>query len=69
MSTLLAVQHSQKAGASVYITIPLDTIDKRGFSHHMGSCSLAATTSQGPVAASAASALLAAHPRTKETQA
>lgn len=72
MSTLVAVQRSQKAGAAAYITIlalPLDTVDRSGFSHHMGSRSLPAATSQGPVAASTASALLAAHPRTKETQA
>lgn len=71
-STVLAVQRSQKAGAADYITIlaiPLDTIDRSGFSHHVGSRSLPATTSQGPVAASTPSALLAAHPRTKETQA
>lgn len=66
-STLLAMP-SQKAGVSLNVTIPLDTIDKSGFSHHKGSHSLPATNSQGPVAASSASALLAAHRRTKETQ-
>lgn len=59
---------SQKAGVSLNATIPLDTIDIRGFSHHKGSHSLPATTSQGPAVASSASALLAAHHRTKETQ-
>lgn len=67
MSTLLAMP-SQKAGVSLNVTIPLDTIDISGFSHHRGSHSLPTTTSQGPAVASSASALLAAHHRTKETQ-
>lgn len=67
MSTLLAMP-SQKAGVSLNIIVPLDTIDKSGFSHHKGFHSLPVTTSQGPVVASSASALLAAHHRTKETQ-
>lgn len=65
-STLLAMP-SQKAGVNLNVTIPLDAIDRNGFSHHAGSHSLPATTSQGPVVASTASALLVAHPRTKET--
>lgn len=67
MSTLLAMP-SQKAGVSLNVIVPVDAIDKSGFSHHKGSRSLPATTSQGPVVASSASALLAAHHRTKETQ-
>lgn len=67
MSTRLAMP-GQKAGVSLNVKVPVDTIDKTGFSHHRGSQSLPATTSQGPVVASSASALLAAHHRTKETQ-
>lgn len=65
------MQHRQEAGAAVYITIPaapLDTTDSIGFSHRVGSGSLSTTTSQGPAAARAASAVQAARLRTKETE-